>query len=238
MVAATSLCYVGRNQHLVSGRARELAVLREEWRRSTCGELRVALVLGDSGLGKTRLAAELVPHATEFPVGLLAHRGLFRSMPSFGPWAVALGLRAGGANGDRTCQVCGSGFGHLPPLVHRASTAHDAASCTASLRYHLVEWVPGLVATASRDRPITLILDDMHGSDDAVWQMLLRVARDCAGSRLFVVATARPAELVHRRMALEVLDALDALDQDARVRRIALASLTRQMDAPDLFSGG
>jgi hypothetical protein len=128
-------------------------------------------------------------------------------MLPFGPWAVALGVRAGGPNGDRACQVCGRGIGDLSPLVHRADTAHDAASCADALRYHVVEWIPSLLATASRDRPITLILDDVHGSDDAVWQMLLRLARDCPGSLLVVLATARPAELVKRRTALDVLHA-------------------------------
>jgi hypothetical protein len=75
MVAASSLCCAGRSQRLVSGRARQLAVLREKRQRSTYGELRVALVLSDPGLGQTWLAPELVPHSAEFPVALLAHRG-------------------------------------------------------------------------------------------------------------------------------------------------------------------
>jgi DNA-binding CsgD family transcriptional regulator len=200
-------------------------VLREEWQRSTCGELRVALVLGEPGMGKTRLATELALHCAEFPVAVLAHRGVFRSMPPLGSWAETLGLRAGGSSGERVCPVCGSGLGHFPPLECYAGIAHDAASCADALRYHLVEWIPGLLATASRDRPIVLVLDDVHRSDDAVWQMLGRLGRDCPGSRLFVLATARPAELAKSRAALE---ALDALDQDVRIRRVALAPLSRR----------
>lgn len=200
--AARSCCYVSSNRRLVSGRAQELAVLRTEWQRSTLGEVRVALVLGDAGLGKTRLAAELVPQGKEFAVGLIAHSCLFRGLPPFGPWADALGLRAGDPDADRVCRVCGSGLGGLPPLVRRADIAHDPASCAEALRYHFVEWIPDLVATASTDRPIVLILDDAHRSDDAMWQMLLRLARDCSGSRLFVLATARPAELATNRTAL------------------------------------
>jgi DNA-binding CsgD family transcriptional regulator len=223
--AVSAFCHVGSNRRLVSGRVRELAVLRAEQQRSTLGELRVALVLGDAGLGKTRLAAELVPHGNEYTIGLMAHNCLFNGMPPFGPWADALNLDAGGRDADRVCRVCGSGLGGLPALVRRADIAHNAASCAEALRYHFVEWIPRLLATASTDRPIVLILDDAHRSDDAVWEMLLRLARDCPGSRLFVLVTARPAELASNRTALAVLH---ALEQEARVRRVALAPLSRQ----------
>ncbi|HEX5346308.1 MAG TPA: AAA family ATPase, partial [Pseudonocardiaceae bacterium] len=216
---------MGSKRRLVSGRARELAVLRTEQQRSTLGELRVALVLGDAGLGKSRLAAELVPHGNEFAVGLIAHKCLFKGIPPLGPWADALNLHAGGVDPDRVCRVCGSGLGGLPALVRRADIAHDAASCAEALRYHFVEWIPGLLATASKDQPIIVILDDAHRSDDAVWEMLLRLARDCTSSRLFVLATARPAELARNRTALAVLH---ALEQEGRINRVALAPLSRQ----------
>jgi len=130
---------VGTDQRLVSGRAQELAVLREEWRHSTSGELRVALVCGEAGLGKTRLAAELVARCEESSVALLWHSCSFRSMPPLGPWAEALGLPTGGLNAHRACQVWGSGLGYFPSLVRGAGIAHGAASCADALRYHLVD---------------------------------------------------------------------------------------------------
>jgi DNA-binding CsgD family transcriptional regulator len=226
MTSAVSLfCPVGSNRHLVSGRAQQLALLRAEQQRSTLGELRVALVLGDPGLGKTRLAAELVPRRDEFAVRLIAHKCLFTGIPPLGPWVDALNLHEGGVDPDRVCRVCGSGLGGLPALVRRADITHDAASCAEALRYHFVEWIPGLLATASKDRPIVVILDDAHRSDDALWEMLLRLARDCTSSRLFVLATARPAELARNRTALAVLH---TLEQEARIHRVALAPLSRQ----------
>jgi ATP/maltotriose-dependent transcriptional regulator MalT len=199
--------------------------LQAERHRSALGELRIAVVLGEAGLGKTRLATELVPHDDEVAVGLIAHHCLFQGMPPFGPWADALGLHAGGPNADRVCRVCGSGFGDLPPLVRRVDTAHDAASCAEALRYHLVELIPALLAMASLRRPIVMVLDDAHRSDDAVWEMLLRLARDCPASRLFVLATARPAELARKPRALEVLH---ALGQDGRVLQVQLTPFSRQ----------
>ncbi len=221
----SSFCHVGSDRRLVPGRARELAALRAEQQRSALGELRVALVLGDAGLGKTRLAAELIPHGNEFIIGLIAHNCLFKGMPPLGPWADALNLHTGGLDPARVCRVCGSGLGGLPALLRHADIAHDVASCAAALRYHLVEWIPGLLAAASTDRPIVVILDDVHRSDDAVWEMLLRLERDCTSSRLFVLATARPAELARNPTALAVLH---ALEQEARIHRVVLAPLSRQ----------
>ena len=44
---------------LLAGRERELRWLRERWKEARPGRSRVALVVGPSGIGKTRLAAEL-----------------------------------------------------------------------------------------------------------------------------------------------------------------------------------
>lgn len=64
-----------------------------------------------------------------------------------------------------------------------------------------------------------------------VYSVRSRIPRPehCEARRLFVLATARPAELAKSRIALE---ALHALEQDARIRRIALAPVV-----PARYSG-
>jgi hypothetical protein len=47
------------------GREQELAFLDAELRRATAGEFRCVLVAADPGMGKTRLAAELLPRHPE-----------------------------------------------------------------------------------------------------------------------------------------------------------------------------
>lgn len=223
--ATGSLCCAGSTRPLVPGRVRELCALQAERHRSALGELRVALVLGDAGLGKTRLAAELLPRDDESAVGLIAHSSPLGGMPLFGPWADALGLHPGDLDPEGVCRACGSGLGGLPALVRHAEIGHDASACAAALRYHLVEWIPGLLAKASADRPIIVLIDDIHQGHDVMWEMLLRLAWDFPASQLFVLATARPAELARHRMAVEVLH---TLEQEAMVCRIQLAPFSRE----------
>jgi DNA-binding CsgD family transcriptional regulator/tetratricopeptide (TPR) repeat protein len=213
--AASSLRVLGSGRRLVSGRVHELRVLQAERQRSTRGELRVSLVLGDAGLGKSQLATELLPHSNDLAVGLTVHSCLFRGIPPVSAWAGVLGLRVDGPGNDR------------------AELPHDADSCTQALRHHVVEWFPHLLARASADRPIVMLLDDVHHSHDAVWEMLLRLARDFPASRVYVLATARPAELAGNQRALEVLH---ALEQDAQLCRIQLAPLS-QDDVWELATG-
>ena len=208
---------------LVPGRVRELGALQVERQRSALGELRVALVLGDAGLGKTRLAVELLPGANDLCRGLICHSSPLGGMPLLGPWAKTLGLHAAEVGADGVCRACGSGLGELPALVRSAEIAHDASACAEALRYHFLEWIPGLLAKASADRPIIMVLDDIHLGHDVVWEMLLRLAWDFPASQLLVLATARPAELARHRTAVEVLH---ALEQEAMVRRVQLSPIS------------
>jgi ATP/maltotriose-dependent transcriptional regulator MalT len=209
----------------VPERVRQIDLLQAERQRSAQGELRVALVLGEAGLGKTRLATELLSGSNELAIGLIATNSLLGDIPPLSSWAGALGLRADGLDTGGTCRTCGSGFTGLPALAHRPENGPNPCSCVHALRYHVIEWLPGLLAKASVDRPIIVVLDDAHHGHDAMWQMLLRLATQAAASRLFVLATARPAELVKHRIATE---ALQALERAAPVRRIQLAPFSRQ----------
>jgi DNA-binding CsgD family transcriptional regulator len=211
-------------RRLVPGRVPELCALQAERRRSALGELRVALVLGEAGVGKTLLAAEVLPRRGEWATGLIARNSALRDIPPFGPWAAALGLHDDGRGIGGTCRACGSGLGGLPRLARRGEIAHDASSCAQALRHHLVEWMPGLLAKASAERPIVVLLDDAHQGHDAMWEMLLRLAWESPDCRLFVLATARPAELASHRTATEVLQ---VLEQEALISRLVLAPLSR-----------
>ena len=180
------------------GRRRELGELRAERRHSERGQLRVALVVGGPGLGKTRLAAEMVPSDEESAVHLTARSSSLRPLPPFGTWMETLHR----ALADETTAP-------LPPVPETPGERP-------------AEGVVRLLGLVSARRPVTITLDDVHWADEAIWEVLLHLCQDHAAGRLFVLATARPGELMSRVAAAE---ALTALDQESVVHRIEISPL-------------
>ena len=71
------------------GRGGELAQLEAELRRAVAGELRCVLLLADPGVGKTRLAAELLSRHQRIVIGLSARAYPLGATASFGLWMEA-----------------------------------------------------------------------------------------------------------------------------------------------------
>jgi DNA-binding CsgD family transcriptional regulator len=190
------------------GRARELRELQAERQRSTLGRLRVALVLGAPGMGKTRLTAELL-RKDERVLALCAHSSPLRRTPPFTRWTATLSQHAANVDAGAICRAC------------------EAGSGDASTRFHhrMVEPLVGLLAQVSADRPVVVVLDDVHCADEALWEMLLHLSQDHPHARLFVIATARPEELGSHRVAAE---ALLALEQESVIHEIQLRPLARE----------
>jgi hypothetical protein len=72
------------------GRTAEVAALEEEWKRAAGGELRCVLLSGAPGVGKTRLAQELVEGVAGRAIVLSARARPLGGVAAFGLWAEAL----------------------------------------------------------------------------------------------------------------------------------------------------
>ena len=58
-------------------------------------------------------------------------------------------------------------------------------------RYRLFEGVTRLLAFAARERPVVLILDDLHWADTSTTLLLGHLLQDAAPMRLLVLGTIR-----------------------------------------------
>ena len=199
------------------GRSEQLAELDAALREAAEGRPSLALVGGESGVGKSRLADELIRHAREAGARVLSGDCVELGEDEL-PYAPLLTA--------------------LRPLVRDGDPALDALA--PSLRAALDAILPGLGedrstgdATQSRvfeallrlldglgqDTPAVLVIEDLHWADSSTRSFIGFLARSVCNERLLVVGTYRSDEL-HRRHPLRPL--LAELASDPYMRLIEL----------------
>ena len=179
------------------GRSRELGVLTAALAAASAGEPRAVLVSGDAGVGKTRLLDELVARAREQgAVAVVGHclnvGGLGLPYLAFSEALTALGsdLRLGAAGGGDVGQL------------------------------QLFDAVATALAAAAQERPVLLVLEDLHWADQSTRDLLAFLLARAREERLLVVGSYRADDL-HRRHPLRPL--LTELIRLPSVERLDLA---------------
>jgi DNA-binding CsgD family transcriptional regulator/tetratricopeptide (TPR) repeat protein len=205
------------------GRGQELATLEDEFNRAAAGEFRLALLLGDAGVGKSRLARELLGRHAE-ATGLVAQAYPFAASAAFGLWTDAMDPFLRSLADEEVVELCGGLLDDLASLFHRVAAVRGSVPERDPPLPRLLQGLGGLLANVARRRPLVVVLDDMHDADASSWQALRHLARHYDDARLLVIATSRPAELAHHDVAPQVL--FD-LDQDAQLTRVEVVPLGR-----------
>jgi class 3 adenylate cyclase len=181
------------------GREHELELLDATYRRTVeQGEPHLVTIIGDTGVGKTRLVRELwetlarqvpepfrrtgrcLPYGegiTYWPLGEIV-KEQFGILEDDSPDRIAQRL---GERGD---------LGLLLGLAARGVHPLEA-------REQLHEAWLGLVAELAAQRPTVLLVEDLHWAEDELLDLAERTMREASGP-LLVIATARP-ELLDRR---------------------------------------
>ncbi|MDQ6804892.1 MAG: AAA family ATPase, partial [Actinomycetota bacterium] len=177
------------------GRGRELKELESVWRAVAGGSGAAALMRGEAGMGKTRLAAELRQRvsAAGAHAAACAALDLGGSAP-LSLWAELIrellpGLSAPPADSawPEDLAVLTS---ELPPHFVR-SGAPSTVVAPDLQRTRLFEAIVALLAWAARERPVLLILEDVHAADRPSLELAGYVARRLAGSRIMMLLTRR-----------------------------------------------
>jgi class 3 adenylate cyclase/tetratricopeptide (TPR) repeat protein len=176
------------------GRDRELALIREAWGRAL-SEKRCELVtiVGDAGVGKSRLVAEALA-----PVEAKVVRG--RCLP-YGEgityWPVVEVLKQ---------------LDVLPPDPEAAAAIRSllgAAGAPASAEE--IAWAfRKTLEHAAADRPLAAVFDDIHAGEETFLDLVEHVALLSSGSPILLLCMARP-ELAERRPSWPVQLRLEPL---------------------------
>ncbi|HEY3498904.1 MAG TPA: AAA family ATPase, partial [Polyangiaceae bacterium] len=168
---------------LFLGRKRELERLEQSCDAAVAGRGGLYLVVGEPGIGKTRLAEEVA--------ALAGARGLCVAWgrawetggaPPFYPWIEvleALGGSAAGAPGlDRS----------------RPNRGESTSSDSAHERFEVFARVAAFLRDRSRSVPLLLVFDDLHAGDLPSLELLHFVSKHLRSRRIAVIGTLRDVE--------------------------------------------
>lgn len=174
----------------LAGRRTELEVLTSAWRQCVAQQgTSVAVLLGDAGLGKTRLAEELVARVALEGGTVLKVRGVESDAAS--PWAGLIGLGRGGL-------IEASGIASAPAPAHAAFAAHIAEwgdryrGTSGETPAPLGRAFTELVRATALEQPVLVVVDDCHCLDVESLQSLASLPRDLPDAPVLLLLTAEP----------------------------------------------
>jgi len=193
----------------IIGRDAELqqltALLDEAWG----GAPHIAVLVGEAGVGKTRLVTELGVVAGRRPGRVVVGRCYeTEQILPFSPWVVA--FRAAGVGSD-------AALVDTLPLPTRLTLGRLFPELTADVRelptdadnpLRLFEALSQLAAILATRTPLLVVLEDLHWADDMTLRFLAFLGRRLPRAHLLVVGTARDDEIAQASSLHRILDEL------------------------------
>ena len=206
----------------IIGREPETAELDAQWQRAAAGEFRFVVVVGEPGMGKTRLAAEALEDRRRASIELSARAHPLGDTASFGLWVEALERHLRTLGKAEVARLCGGFLDDLASLLRSVAVVRGAAPEREPPRPRLLEGLAVLLANLAEQAPVVVVLDDVHLADASSWDALHYLAGSLSTERILVVASARPGELADHPVAQRVL--LD-LEQVGALHRVEIGPL-------------
>jgi predicted ATPase len=150
------------------GREREVAFLRSALVEAAAGTGATIVLVGDAGLGKTRLAEECASLGTAAGYRVLwGHYHEESGGPPYRGWMQLLRALPEETGSDSPIEVADllrAGSGDITAPSHAASL--EAA------RFGLFDAVCGILRRAAEDAPLLLVLEDLHWADRSSLRLL------------------------------------------------------------------
>jgi tetratricopeptide (TPR) repeat protein len=182
------------------GRDAELGRLVAALDDAVAGHGRLFLIAGEPGIGKSRLAEELVAHARARGARVLVGRSWEAGgAPAYWPWVQSLRGYLRDAPPDVLQPELTAGLAELaemlPELRRRfPDLPEPGPQSSDGARFRLFEAATSVLLSATRERPVVLVLDDLHAADEPSLLLLRFVAREIAASRLLLVCAYRDVD--------------------------------------------
>jgi class 3 adenylate cyclase/tetratricopeptide (TPR) repeat protein len=212
----------------LAGREEEMADLRRLLDQALAGRGALVLIGGEPGLGKTRLAEEILEEASGR--GFLALTGRCYEMegaPPYMPLVEILHTAAKVVPPEVFREALGDAAGEVARLLPELGRLFADIPAPVDMppeqaRRYLLNSLRDFFDRTSRRRPLVLLLDDLHWADESSLLLLQHTAERLADMPALIIGTYRDVELdVGRPLAMS----LDWLLRHRLAHRVALHRL-------------
>jgi hypothetical protein len=184
----------------------ELQRLHQLWKEAIAGERRIALLGGEPGIGKTRLAAELAADLHGQGALVLAGRCDEDLGVPYQPFVECLRHYVTHVPEPRLGRHGGELARIVPELTDRVPGLPDPLrSDPETERYRLFDAVASWLAEVSAETPAVLILDDIHWAAKPTLLLLRHILRSSEPARLLFLATYRDTDIGRGHPLVELL---------------------------------
>jgi len=176
------------------GRAAELAWLDGLRQKADTGQPQLAFVVGEAGIGKTRLFHEFASRIRDRQAHILLGRGREgEDVLPFAPWVEAIRPALSENVVARLAVVTRQDLARLFPEI-----AEGPAPTPSGLEDgpRIFEAVAHLLRQLASDHPLIVVIEDLHWCDDMTIRLLKFLPRRVEGKRVLLAGTARPEEVV------------------------------------------
>jgi DNA-binding winged helix-turn-helix (wHTH) protein/tetratricopeptide (TPR) repeat protein len=196
------------------GRERALGRLRENLESALSGRSRVVLLVGEPGIGKTRTAEELAAEARAAGAETLVGRSVEgEGAPAYWPWVQIVRAFVGDRDRDALEPLLGARAAviaqAIPEVREKLGGVEPPPELEpAQARFRLFDSLTSFLRNAARERPLVLVIDDLHRADRSSLLLLQFLVREVRDARILVVGTYRDAELARDPRLARVLGAI------------------------------
>jgi len=206
------------------GRRGEWDALTSAWRKAADGSAQIALIEGDAGVGKSRLAEDFARWVSASGGTVLRGRG-YDARGGVPLGAIIEALRSGidapglaGTDPQWLLEVARV----VPEIRERFRSLGSVASPTTADAWRLFEGIAQLVSALADESPVVVFIDDLHWCDADSCTLLHSLIRRLDGASVLWCLTFSPGSVERDAPAARLVRALRAFRQ---TRALALRPL-------------